>query len=203
MPQEVIDCVNQLGKADTQPELLTFYDRRGRLIGDSVTPGVPDIPDPINPEPNGTEDLELPIVNLDYGINEDNDYDQPPIDIPQTYNEEPQDDTLPQDDPYDSHQQVEPPPTTTEVTDQEPIPLRRSTRLPPKPQRLIPTFSKQSYHSTAATTVRLVHPDEHMDQNYVLVAHYIMAQYSLKTGMKLFKERGTEAITQELSQLHF
>jgi hypothetical protein len=42
-----------------------------------------------------------------------------------------------------------------------------------------------------------------MDQPFVLVAHYIMAQYSLKIGMELFKERGTEAVTQELSQLHF
>jgi hypothetical protein len=42
MPQEVIDRVNELGKADKQPELLTFYDRKGRLIGESETPGVSD-----------------------------------------------------------------------------------------------------------------------------------------------------------------
>ena len=36
MPQEVIDRVNQLGKAEGQTELLTFYDRTGRLIGDMV-----------------------------------------------------------------------------------------------------------------------------------------------------------------------
>jgi hypothetical protein len=38
MPQEVIDRVNQLGKADGQPELLTFTDRKGNLIGDDVVP---------------------------------------------------------------------------------------------------------------------------------------------------------------------
>jgi hypothetical protein len=32
MPQKVIDPVNQLGKAEGQPELLTFYDRKGPLI---------------------------------------------------------------------------------------------------------------------------------------------------------------------------
>ena len=37
MPQEVIDRVNQLGTAEAQPQLLTFYNRRGLLIGDSVT----------------------------------------------------------------------------------------------------------------------------------------------------------------------
>jgi hypothetical protein len=30
-----------------------------------------------------------------------------------------------------------------------------------------------------------------------------MAQYSLKAGMKRLKERGEEAVTKELSQLHY
>ena len=34
MPQEVIDRVNELGKAEKQPQLLVFYDRHGRVIGD-------------------------------------------------------------------------------------------------------------------------------------------------------------------------
>jgi hypothetical protein len=41
MPQEVIDRVNELGKANGQPELLTFYDRKGRLIGETENPGEP------------------------------------------------------------------------------------------------------------------------------------------------------------------
>jgi hypothetical protein len=35
MPQEVIKRVNELGKANGQPELLTFYDRKGRLISET------------------------------------------------------------------------------------------------------------------------------------------------------------------------
>ena len=35
MPKEVIDRVNQLGRSDNQPALLTFYDRRGNLIGEN------------------------------------------------------------------------------------------------------------------------------------------------------------------------
>ena len=35
MPQEVIDCVNNLGEADGQPSLLTFYDRHGNPVGDT------------------------------------------------------------------------------------------------------------------------------------------------------------------------
>ena len=37
----VIERVNELGRAQKQPELLTFTDKRGRLIGDTITPGVP------------------------------------------------------------------------------------------------------------------------------------------------------------------
>ena len=36
MPQEVIDRVNKLGEADGHPYLLTFYDRHGNLVGDTV-----------------------------------------------------------------------------------------------------------------------------------------------------------------------
>jgi hypothetical protein len=36
IPQEVIDRVNLLGKTQGQPELLTFYDRKGRLIGNDA-----------------------------------------------------------------------------------------------------------------------------------------------------------------------
>jgi hypothetical protein len=52
-------------------------------------------------------------------------------------------------------------------------------------------------------TTHLVHPDDHLDPDYALVAHYIMVQYSLKTGMKHFKERGEKAVSKELAQLHF
>ena len=38
MPDTVIDRVNELGK--DQPELLTFKDRKGRVIGDVEIPGV-------------------------------------------------------------------------------------------------------------------------------------------------------------------
>jgi hypothetical protein len=34
MPKEVIACVDALGKAQGQPKLLTFFNRKGQLIGD-------------------------------------------------------------------------------------------------------------------------------------------------------------------------
>jgi hypothetical protein len=41
-PQEFIDRLNEPGNAEGQPELLTFYDGKGRLVGGSETPGVSD-----------------------------------------------------------------------------------------------------------------------------------------------------------------
>jgi hypothetical protein len=70
MPQEVIDRVNQLGKADSQPVLLTFYDRKGRLIGESNTTGAAD-PAKTASDKDGTEYLNPPTVNEDYGLDEE------------------------------------------------------------------------------------------------------------------------------------
>ena len=55
----------------------------------------------------------------------------------------------------------------------------------------------------AQETVHLIHPDNHMDPRYILVAHTIMTQLSMKAGMKQFQSRGAKAITTKLSQLHF
>jgi hypothetical protein len=90
-----------------------------------------------------------------------------------------------------------------EVPDQGVIGPQRSRRTRHKPQRLIPQFGRKSYESTAATSIHLIHPDDHMNPAYTLVAHHIMTQYSMKAGIKRFKERGEAAVTKELSQLHF
>ena len=57
-PQEVIERVNQLGVADDQPEPLPLYDRKGHLIRDTETPGVPVIVDTNIPDDeDALEDL--------------------------------------------------------------------------------------------------------------------------------------------------
>ena len=63
--QEAIERVNQLGLADRQPELLTFCDRKGRLIGETEHPGVPDIVDTaITEKRDGTKDLIPPALKF-------------------------------------------------------------------------------------------------------------------------------------------
>ncbi len=110
-------------------------------------------------------------------------------------------------DDQDPHEQVEPdltePPeqnlTPPEVPDPGATGLRRSQCVRNQAQRLVPTFGNKTYESTAAINTHLVHPDAHMDPDYVLVAHYIMTQYSMKAGMKQFKKRGENAVSKELS----
>ena len=77
MPQEVIDRINELGTADGQPELFTFYDHKDRLIGGSENPGVPELIDTIIPPDNGLGDLNTPTINQDYGLHEEQDIDVP------------------------------------------------------------------------------------------------------------------------------
>ena len=38
MPQDVINHVNQLGKADGQPNILIFYDHQGNPVKDLQAP---------------------------------------------------------------------------------------------------------------------------------------------------------------------
>lgn len=45
MPKEVIDHVNELGEAKQQPELMTFYDRHGRAVGEIADYKITGVPD--------------------------------------------------------------------------------------------------------------------------------------------------------------
>ena len=52
MPKEVITRVDTLGRAEGQPKLLTFYNRKGEIIGDN--PEYYQIPG-VDREPTGVE----------------------------------------------------------------------------------------------------------------------------------------------------
>jgi hypothetical protein len=210
MPQEVIDQVNELGKANAQPELLTFYDRKGRLIGETENPGVSESIDNMIPPDDGLADLNTPTVNQDYGLPEEQDINSlQPNDI--DHEPEVHYDNLDDIDPLQNPQehlkpdQPQPPePIEPEVLDQgASTPPDRPQRTRTQPQRLIPSFGGKKYASTAGVTTHLIHHEAHIDPNYTLVAHIVMVQYSMKSGMKQFKQRGEDAVSKELSQLHF
>ena len=99
MPQEAIEQVNQLGAADRQPELLTFCDRKGRLIGETENPGVPDNVDTAVPdEQDGIEDLNPPTVNTDCGLGEPRDECPPIVETPETDDDPVEQPEIPEDD---------------------------------------------------------------------------------------------------------
>jgi hypothetical protein len=186
MPQQVIDRVDQLGKADGQPELLTFYGHKGRLTGKSETPGVLDTPDTTILDDDDLGDLHPPTVNYHYGPGKEPENPQPlvaneELEIPQPIVEtvgqapDPKIALVSLLDNQDIYLQLE-------VPDAGAAGLRRSHRTVKKPQRLVPTFGSKTYQSNAAVTTHLVHPDAHLYSNYVLVAHYIMAPFSMKAG---------------------
>ena len=57
MPQEVINWVNQLGKAERQVEVLTFLDRKSNQIGNTLQPpsNIPGVEESPSDSPNVTD----------------------------------------------------------------------------------------------------------------------------------------------------
>ena len=219
MPQEVIDRVNQLGEAEGQRPELTFYDRKGRLIGDlDVTPignPVAQIPGVLSDEPNdppseqpnmdSPNDIPPPIENLEQESSGDID---PIADTADSHSELPHIETV--DDTEDNpivHQETiptpEPPPEpTTEVPETDPtdnsVPPRRSSRVPKPVSRLEPTMAGKYHGETTAATLGT----DDIEVDPIIFGH-ILTQLSLKRGLATWKERGEEAVSKELSQLHF
>jgi hypothetical protein len=151
MPQEVIDRVNQLGKAEGQPELLTFYDGKGHLIGESEIPGVPDTSHPTIPDDDRLGDLNPITVNYDYGqdqppdinLKTDTTVKQPldPTDTPGDQN------IIPPDapNPYEQVESNQPDSTNEPILELEPLNqgatvLRHSQRVRTKPLPLVTAF---------------------------------------------------------------
>jgi hypothetical protein len=64
----------------------------------------------------------------------------------------------------------------------------------PKPQQLVPSFGRKAYESTAVITTHLIYPGNNLDPNFVLVAHHIMTHFSMKAGLKQFKQHSKEAV---------
>ena len=166
--------------------------------------------DTIIPPDDGLRDFNTPTVNQDYGLHEEQDIDLPLE--PNVIDHEPKvlyenlEDIDPLQNPQDNLEPDQPQPPEQiqpKVLDQGASTPHRSQRTRTKPERLIPSFGGKSYASTAGITTHLIHPEAHIDPSYTLVAHIIMVQYSMKAGMKQFKQRGEDAVSKELSQLHF
>ena len=224
MPDEVIKRVDQLGKSEGQPELLTFFDRRGLVIGETTNPDAQghdpttDEPDYTNNDPKEEEldGLDPPTVNDDYGLEEE---------VYVTHPDEPYEETAEQDEspPGANDMNIdaisdEHPNATVPMEPMEPIIIpdlqiegvaSRPQRVRNKPTRLVPTFKGKTYTSSSLTNIQGVHreeviyPDSHMEEQFALITFYVMTQLSMKSGLKRWKKKGEAAVSTEMKQLHF
>ena len=231
MPQDVVDRVDTLGKADKQRELLTFYDRHGRPIGDMAdyeTTGVDDDEDPTPGAPDDVETVQEPEVDqevddgpLFYDVegeivpNDDESADEPRLVEPDFDNEfDPFEDQQP-DEPFpeltkDIVKQDMPEDTMVEtVPEFEPEPPEDDEPTPtPSPRRSSRASSKPSrlvpsFEGKSYTDSTNTQVEPSKDSIYTQVTHYVMLQLSLKAGLKQWKDRGTKAVSKELAQLHY
>ena len=65
---------------------------------------------------------------------------------------------------------------------------------------------KKYAETTAATLNQMIHPDTHMQMNlgpsWDHVVHYAMTQLSMKAGLKRWVTKGSQVVSNELSQLN-
>ena len=213
MPDLVIARVNVLGI--DQPELLTFTDRQGRLIGDV---GVPGNLDDLEQEDDDVEipgvdpilDNHIEIPGVDDGVG-------PEDPAPQAIQEIAIDD-LEVQEPDPAPIEVETVPDETveqvapaiETAEQLPEP-RRSTRAKTKIPRYVPSMSgsRYGYAVTQLEDHGVLHPDAHMFMQSDFyqaepdVVAMVMTQLSLKAGLKAWGDDAYAAAHSEMKQLHW
>ena len=212
MPDTVVGRVRQLAKG--QPDLMSFLDRKRRLIGNEVElPGVDGV-DPQDPqdEVEAVESDELDSINeivaeARASVPGSADSDGIGVELP------PPEQVLPSVEPM-----VVPEPTTAPVAplDNQPsgqpveIPgVRRSSRVKFAPSRLVPSLKGNRY-SYAVTQLQegILHPDLHMqflqhmcDEAPDVVAA-ILTQLSMKAGLREWGKDAEKAVFDEMKQLH-
>lgn len=211
MPDLVIARVNALGK--DEPELLTFTDRHGRLVGDADTTGVSDDSEPVD-------------VNVEFpGVITDN------IEIPGVDGADGSEDPAPQIEIHGDDLEI---PVLVEPTLVEPIlvetvqeetaqhvapviepvqlpELRRSSRVKTKTKSgYVPsmTGSKYAYAVAQLEEQEVLNPDAHMFMQRDFyqaepdVVAMVMTQLSLKAGLKAWGDKAHTAAHNEMKQLH-
>jgi hypothetical protein len=206
MPDVVINRVNELGK--DQPSLMTFTDRHSRLIGDMEIPGVDSTEDEDDNFPGVTPVIAdaIDIPGVDVAVPEALD------EVPAPHVEIYDPDNIPHDEP-----------APIEVVPAQSVPVlapvappsetgpRRSTRVRTQAsQGYTPSMmgSKYSYAVTQLESQGVLYPDAHMfvqDNFYQAepdVVAAIMAQLSLKAGLKEWGKKGFKAAHSEMKQLH-
>lgn len=203
MPSEVMVRVNALGKDEGQPSILTFHDKHGNTIVDSIH----SMDDVDLDEPSSPIDGDASITGVDdYGRIPTNDLpnvdlvpDQGNVDlVPDASDVVDQNDIPNQDLEPDMEIDVDHV-SSRESDDEQVIPSRRSGRSRKPITRLGPIMSGQRHNEI---TLCQVHPDLHMNILNGGPMEYSITQLTMNRGLELFKEDGHDYVSKDLTQLH-
>jgi hypothetical protein len=228
MPDDVIARVDALG-AD-QPELLTFYDRRGRLVGDIELTGVygehgeyDELATPVVGDP-GFELNEYPPDEEFFADAADVAYDPETPDLVDSENDDtpvipvPAPVAAPVDVPEgDDDPEIPGIPVVEEPAaepaaahpHQPPGVLRRSNRVRFAPQYYKPSVRGKSYLMNQITEYaemlkeQVLHPDWHIEIPEDDILACILTQVSMRKGLTIWGKSAREAIKSEVQQMHY
>ena len=197
MPQEVIDRVNQFGVHDNQPELLTFYDRKGKFSGDADFETSKNIEILNDRATKATSEFDFPAKtenNTAAAQNHDVIESETTIEL-QFGN----DDVEAENDPHDVQTEEDHPNTQTNegestdkkiegvsMTNDEIVPPRRSTREQ-RPKFLMEPMLKGKFHVS-----KTLHPMRFLNKNFLTLGGIILTQLSLKAVLTKWKRMRQE-----------
>ena len=102
---------------------------------------------------------------------------------------------------------IKQPPILGDIPDKPNDNVRRRTRTPVPRTPYEPSMTGKKYAETTATTLnQTIHPETHMQLNlgpsWDHLVHYAMTQLSTKARLKRWETKGSQAVSNELSQLH-
>ena len=217
MPDTVIDRINELGKG--QPELLTFTDRKGRLIGD----GDVELTGVDGEDNEALQDTDEAVEDdLDDSVNEIvAEADELAAEEEAEAAEQPRiqdlelDAAEPSGDSMEIEQAVEPvvARTVPQPPAIEPVEIagvRRSTRTRAATTNYVPTMKGNRYaYAVTQLEAGALHPDlhmaflQHMCDEAPDAVGAILTQLSMKAGLKEWGGDAEKAVTAEMKQLHF
>ena len=185
--------MKQLGKEQNQPTLLTFEDHRGHPTID---------PDPyFQPVDIDIKGVIPDTDEQDLNLQDENDAEDE-INQEQVNLDDPTETIIENDEPI-THQ----PPILGDIPDKQNENVRRPTRTPVPRTPYEPFMNGKKYAETIATALnQTIHTETHMQLNLVPswdhVVHYAMTQLYMNAGLKRWGTKGSQDVSNELSQIY-
>ena len=189
MPQRVIDAINDLAKSDGAKSLK--IGTRAGILYDSTEPAG------VDTDLDIADEIEIEIHDgIDIADETEADSEQ------EGDNESEQEDDNPEEEPNESEMAANQ--EVTKIEEEDPVYAdvdgpRRSSRMRNPPDRL----NLVQYQDDEAKILAhiMVQFNERMEIQPKQVGHQFVTTYSLRQGIKQFKDKGTQAATAEMQQM--